>query len=80
MAILEPVAADAVELVTSMSTIALNKGVELARPFPAGLQQHVVFSAGVSSQAAQKSAAAQFLDFLKSAEAAPLFTAAGLER
>ena len=79
--ILEPVASGAVELVvTSMSTIALNKGVELAGPFPAELQQYVVFNVGVSSQAAQKSAAAQFLDFLKSAEAAPLFAAAGLER
>ena len=79
--ILEPVATGAVELVvTSMSTIALNKGVELAGPFPAELQQYVVFNVGVSSQAAQKSAAAQFLDFLKSAEAAPLFAAAGLER
>ena len=79
--ILEPVASGAVELVvTSMSTIALNKGVELAGPFPAELQQYVVFNAGLSSQAAQKSAAAQFLDFLKSPEAAPLFAAAGLER
>ncbi|MGB9364696.1 MAG: substrate-binding domain-containing protein [Xanthobacteraceae bacterium] len=79
--ILEPVAAGAVELVvTSMSTIALNKGVELAGPFPAELQQYVVFNAGVASQAAQKDAAGQFLDFLKSAEAAPLFAAAGLER
>ena len=63
-----------------MSTIALNKGVELAGPFPAELQQYVVFNVGVSSQAAQKGAAGQFLDFLKSAEAAPLFAAAGLER
>lgn len=79
--ILEPVASGAVELVvTSMSTIALNKGVALAGPFPPELQQYVVFNAGVSSQAAQTSAAAQFLDFLKSAEAAPLFGAAGLER
>jgi molybdate transport system substrate-binding protein len=79
--ILQPVAAGAVELVvTSMSTIALNTGVELAGPFPAELQQYVVFNAGVSSQAAQKSAAGEFLDFLKSPEAAPLFAAAGLER
>jgi molybdate transport system substrate-binding protein len=79
--ILEPVACGAVELVvTSMSTIALNKGTELAGPFPAELQQYVVFNAGVSSQAAQKDAAGQFLDFLKGPEAAPLFAAAGLER
>jgi molybdate transport system substrate-binding protein len=79
--ILEPVACGAVELVvTSMSTIALNKGVELAGPFPAELQQYVVFNAGVSSQAVQKDAAGQFLDFLKGPEAAPLFAAAGLER
>lgn len=79
--ILEPVASGAVELViTSMSTIALNKDVELAGPLPAELQIYVVFNAGVSSQAAQKSAAGEFLDFLKSAGAAPLFAAAGLER
>jgi molybdate transport system substrate-binding protein len=79
--ILAPVAAGAVELVvTSMSTIALNKDVELAGPFPAELQQYVIFNAGISSQAAQKSAAQQFLDFVKSPEAAPIFTAAGLER
>jgi molybdate transport system substrate-binding protein len=79
--ILEPVAAGAVELVvTSMSTIALNKAVELAGPLPAELQMYVVFNAGISPQAAQKSAAAEFLEFLKGAEAAPLFAAAGLER
>jgi molybdate transport system substrate-binding protein len=79
--LLEPVASGAVELVaTSMSTIALHKGVELAGPFPADLQMYVVFNAGVSTQAAQKSAAGEFLDFLKNPEAAPLFAAAGLER
>jgi molybdate transport system substrate-binding protein len=79
--ILEPVASGAVELVvTSMSTIALNRGVELAGPLPADLQMYVVFNAGISSQAAQKSAAAEFMEFLTSADAAPLFAAAGLER
>lgn len=79
--ILQPVASGAVELViTSMSTIALDRGVELAGPFPADLQQYVVFNVGMSSGAAQKSAAAQFLDFVKSADAAPSFAAAGLDR
>lgn len=79
--LLDPVASGAIELVaTSMSTIALHKGVELAGPFPAELQQYVVFNVGISSQAAQKGAAGEFLDFLKSADAGPLFVMAGLER
>jgi molybdate transport system substrate-binding protein len=77
----ELVASGAAELVvTAMSAIALDKRVELAGPFPPELQQYVVFNAGVSSQAAQKSTAEQFLDFVKSPEAALVFTAAGLER
>lgn len=78
---LDVFACGGVELVaTSMSTIALNKGLELAGPFPTDLQQYVIFNIGLSSQAVQKSAAEQLLDFVKSAEAAPLFAAAGLDR
>jgi molybdate transport system substrate-binding protein len=77
----ELVASGAAELVVSaMSAIALDKRVELAGPLPPELQQYVVFNAGVSSQSAQKSVAEQFLDFVKSPEAAPVFTTAGLER
>jgi molybdate transport system substrate-binding protein len=79
--ILEPVASGAVELVvTSMSTIALDKGVELAGPFPPELQQYVIFSVGISSESTHKNAAQQFLDYVKSPEAAPLFAAAGLDQ
>lgn len=67
-------------VVTSMSTIALNPGAELAGPFPPDLQVYVTFNVGISSHAAQKSAAEQFVDFAKSAEAAPVFAAKGLER
>jgi molybdate transport system substrate-binding protein len=79
--IVEAVATGSIELVvTSISTMALNKGVELAGPLPAELQQYVVFNAGVSSNAAQKGAAEQFLEFAKNPEVAQLSAAAGLER
>ncbi len=79
--ILAPVVSGAVELVvTSMSTIALNKGVELAGPFPPDFQMYVPFAIGISTQTLQKDVVEQFLDFMKSPEAAPAFAAAGLER
>jgi molybdate transport system substrate-binding protein len=78
---LDLAACGGVELVaTSMSTIALNKGLELAGPFPPDLQMYVVFNVGVSSQTVQKSAAEQFLEFVKSAEATPLFAERELDR
>jgi molybdate transport system substrate-binding protein len=54
-------------------------GAEVLGPFPAGLQDYIVFTAGLGSKAAEPQAARVLLDFLKSETAKSVMKAQGLE-
>jgi molybdate transport system substrate-binding protein len=54
-------------------------GAEVVGPLPPGLQSLMVFSAGVSANAANPVAAKQLILFLSSPAIAPVLREAGLE-
>ena len=58
-----------------MSEVLLVPGVQLAGPFPAGLQSYVVFTAGVSSASKNADAARSLIKFLAAPAAAPVLKA-----
>ena len=62
-----------------MSEVLLVPGVQLAGPFPAGLQSYLVFAAGVSSASKKADAARSLIKFLTAPAAAPVFKAKGME-
>ena len=62
-----------------MSEVLLVPGVQLAGPFPAGLQSYLVFMAGVSSASKNADAARSLIKFLTAPAAAPVFKAKGME-
>jgi len=53
-------------------------GVELAGPFPADLQQQLVFPAAIATGAKEEAAARQLIEFLKAPAAADAIKAAGM--
>ena len=53
-------------------------GIELAGPFPAGLQQELVFTAAVAADAKDASAAKALIDFLNTPDAIAAIKAAGM--
>jgi molybdate transport system substrate-binding protein len=53
-------------------------GVELAGPFPAELQQELVFTAAVAADSQQAEAAKAFIDYLRSPAATAIIRAAGM--
>jgi molybdate transport system substrate-binding protein len=71
---------DADMLITLISEIVPVPGMELAGPLPSEFQNYVSFAAGVSASAGNAEAAAKLIAFLASPEAAPAFTASGVER
>jgi molybdate transport system substrate-binding protein len=76
----EPVARGEVEMaVQQVSELKAVPGLDIVGPLPAGLQTPGVFSAAVFVGAPGAALARVFLETLASPEAAPAFTAAGLE-
>jgi molybdate transport system substrate-binding protein len=76
----EPVARGEVEMaVQQVSELKAVPGLDIVGPLPASLQTPGVFSAAVFVGAPGSSIARAFLETLASPEAAPAFTAAGLE-
>ena len=62
-----------------MSEVLLVPGVQLAGPFPAGLEFYLVFMAGVSSASKNADAARSLIKFLTAPAAAPVFRAKDME-
>jgi len=62
-----------------MSEVLLVPGVQLAGPFPVGLQSYLVFMAGVSSASKNADVATSLIKFLTAPAAAPVFKAKGME-
>ena len=53
-------------------------GVEIVGPFPAEVQQELIFPAAIASEAKEPAAAKAFIDFLTSPAAAPIIKAKGM--
>jgi molybdate transport system substrate-binding protein len=64
---------------TVMSGIVPVPGAELVGPLPAELQNYIVFTAGVSPDAADPEAAKAFIRFLKAPAALPVLKTMGME-
>lgn len=74
------VASGEVELAVQMeSELLAAEGVELVGPLPQELQKLTIFSAAVFSGSQNTTAANSFIQFLASAEAAPVLKAIGLQ-
>jgi molybdate transport system substrate-binding protein len=54
-------------------------GLELVGPFPAELQQHVVYMAAVAADSRDAGAAKAFIDYLQTPDAAAIIKAKGME-
>jgi molybdate transport system substrate-binding protein len=61
-----------------LSEIIPTPEAQLLGPLPGDLQSFIVFTAGVSSHAADSAAARSFVEFLRSSEARPAFAAKGM--
>jgi molybdate transport system substrate-binding protein len=66
------------ELGIFVTQVLIAPGVDLVGPFPAELQQDLVFQSALASAANQPDAANQFRDFLTKPAAAAVFRAAGM--
>ena len=66
------------ELGVFLTNVLAAPGVELAGPFPAELQQDLVFTGAVAAQTSEAAAARAFLDFLKTPAAAAVLRAKGM--
>jgi molybdate transport system substrate-binding protein len=66
----------AVQLINELIAV---KGVELVDPLPAEVQNYVVLTGGVGSNAKQPELALDFLKFLRAPAAVPVIKAKGLE-
>ena len=74
----EAVANGEAELGVFLTNVLIGPGVELAGPFPAGLQMDFVLVGGVAAESKHADAAKAFLDYLKTPEAAAVFKANGV--
>jgi molybdate transport system substrate-binding protein len=61
-----------------LMNVLVAPGVELVGPFPAELQQELVFTAAVAADSKQADAAKALIDFLRSPAAAAILKAAGM--
>src|ERR1700736_592853 len=77
-AIAPAVAKGDAELGIFLNNVFNAAGIELAGPFPANLQQELVFPAAVATEAKEPAAAKALIDFLKTPAAVAAIKAAGM--
>jgi molybdate transport system substrate-binding protein len=66
------------ELGVFLTNVLIAPGVELAGPFPAELQQELVFTSAIAADTKEADAASAFIDYLKSPAATATITAGGM--
>jgi molybdate transport system substrate-binding protein len=77
-AIAPAVAKGEAELGVFLTNVLVASGVELVGPFPAELQQELVFTSAVAADTADPAAAKALIDYLKTPEATAIIKAAGM--
>jgi molybdate transport system substrate-binding protein len=76
--LVEAVASGAAELGVFLQNVLTAPGLDVVGPFPAGLQQEVVFTAAVAASAGAPDAARAFIAYLTTADAKAVFRAKGM--
>ncbi|MBX9645843.1 MAG: substrate-binding domain-containing protein [Xanthobacteraceae bacterium] len=66
------------ELGVFLTNVLIAPGVELAGPFPAELQQELVFTSAIAADTKEAEAASAFIDYLKSPAATATIKAGGM--